>query len=145
MVAKRSAPVTSGVIPPVVVELISICSASARVRSGEMGTKSSPILVDFSTRFAPAYTTSGLLGESRYGVFQLKRSCRLAESAVARACSSAMRWACSLGIGCMLSGHTIAIESCRMRYESRQFGRPSDCRSPVARFERPMLPPCDSV
>ncbi len=52
--AKTSAPVTSGVMPPVVSVLISIFSGSARVRSGEMVYMSSPRKSDLSTRLAPA-------------------------------------------------------------------------------------------
>ena len=50
---------------------IRIASGSARVRSGEITTRSSPLHSDFITRFAAAYTTSGSCGDRKNGVFQL--------------------------------------------------------------------------
>src|SRR5947209_14195812 len=49
-----SAPVTSGVTPPVVRVLTRIFMESLVVRSGEIGYRSSPRRVDFITLFAPA-------------------------------------------------------------------------------------------
>src|SRR5213079_2299512 len=49
-----SAPVTSGVTPPVVRVLTRIFIESLVVRSGEIGYRSSPRRVDFMTLFAPA-------------------------------------------------------------------------------------------
>src|SRR6266511_4657059 len=54
MVQKVSAPVTSGVIPPVVRVLTRIFIESRVVRSGEIGYRFSPRLVDFITLLAPA-------------------------------------------------------------------------------------------
>src|ERR1700716_2011552 len=49
-----SAPVTSGVTPPVVRVLTRIFIESLVVRSGEIGRRSSPRRVDFITLLAPA-------------------------------------------------------------------------------------------
>jgi len=54
MVQNVSAPVTSGVTPPVVCVLTAIFIVSCVVRSGEMGNRFSPRLVDFITLFEPA-------------------------------------------------------------------------------------------
>ena len=54
MVQNVSAPVTSGVIPPVVCVLTRIFIVSRVVRSGEIGKRFSPRLVDFITLLLPA-------------------------------------------------------------------------------------------
>src|SRR5439155_19058156 len=54
IVQNVSAPVTSGVIPPVVCVLTTIFMLSRVVRSGEMADRFSPRLVDFITLFEPA-------------------------------------------------------------------------------------------
>src|SRR5213594_4783189 len=54
IVQNVSAPVTSGVMPPVVRVLTRIFIESLVVRSGEIGYRSSPRRVDFITLFAPA-------------------------------------------------------------------------------------------
>src|SRR5574341_1856665 len=53
LVAYVSAPLTSGVIPPVVRRETRIFIVSAKVKSCEMGYISSPRLVDLRTRLAP--------------------------------------------------------------------------------------------
>ena len=54
MVQNVSAPVTSGVMPPVVWVLTRIFIVSRVVRSGEIGYRFSPRFVDFITLLAPA-------------------------------------------------------------------------------------------
>ena len=54
MVQYVSAPVTSGVTPPVVCVLTPIFMVSRVVRSGEMANRFSPRFVDFITLFEPA-------------------------------------------------------------------------------------------
>ena len=54
IVPNVSAPVASVVMPPVVFVLTRIFMVSRSVRSGEMTIRSSPRLVDLTTRFAPA-------------------------------------------------------------------------------------------
>src|SRR5712692_5521186 len=54
MVQKVSAPVTSGVMPPVVRVLTRIFSESRVVKSPEIGNRFSPRLVDFITLLLPA-------------------------------------------------------------------------------------------
>src|SRR2546425_887390 len=54
IVQNVSAPVTSGVTPPVVCVLTRIFIVSRVVRSGEIGYRFSPRLVDFITLLAPA-------------------------------------------------------------------------------------------
>ena len=54
MVEWVSAPVTSGVIPPVVSVLTRIFMVSAVVRSGEITSKCSPRSVETMTRFPAA-------------------------------------------------------------------------------------------
>src|SRR5687768_1668672 len=66
-----SAPVTSGVMPPVVRRLVLIFAESLVDRSGEIGTKRSPRFTLLMTRLPAAYTVRGLCGERKNGVFQL--------------------------------------------------------------------------
>ena len=75
-----SAPVTSGVMPPVVRSATCSLAESAYESSGETGNISSPYLTLLSTRLAPKYNVAGLCLEMMYGVFQFHRSAYAMES-----------------------------------------------------------------
>src|SRR5258708_12830177 len=75
-----SAPVTSGVTPPVNFSAVSMRARSCLERSGEMVNISSPRLSDLNTLLPPRYITCGLCGERKNGEFRLKRVCRSVES-----------------------------------------------------------------
>src|SRR5574342_1357326 len=94
MVQKVSAPVTSGVTPPVVWVLTRIFIVSRVVRSGEMGYRLSPRCVDFITLLAPAYSVVGLCADRKNGVFQFQRRSCSAESASCRRRRTASRVRC---------------------------------------------------
>src|SRR5919202_5358 len=63
-----SAPVASLVMPPVVSMLKRILRRSRLDRSGEIGYRLSPRIVDLSTRFPPMYSVDGECAERKNGV-----------------------------------------------------------------------------
>src|SRR5207245_10958983 len=73
IVQKVSAPVTSGVTPPVVCVLTRIFIVSRVVKSGEIGYRFSPRVVDFITLLLPASNVVGLCAEVKSGVLQFQR------------------------------------------------------------------------
>src|ERR1035437_9751277 len=116
MLAKVSAPVASVVMPPVVCVEMRIFVVSAEERSGEIGYMSSPIFVDFSTRFAPKYSTCGLCFEMRNGVFQFQRMSRSTESRCCGARNPSTRFFSSFDSGLVVSGHCTTTESSPWMY-----------------------------
>ena len=106
-----SAPVTSGVMPPVVFVETRMRIVSRVVRSGEIGYRLSPCCVLLSTRLAPTYSVAAACGEMKYGVFQLKRRSRSVESCFWRARSSATRFRATGDSGCAVSPRSTMIES----------------------------------